>query len=127
MDRRFVCVACRERFAFLARNYQNPCLLLRPIVPEGSLAPCQDALGVSDTIRSPDSPGAKVGSRATPIPLLVHCWELCLFRCVPETPLADPMLSPAHLNDVRIHHFEPATLGGQRWACSFGVRHRAII
>jgi len=37
------------------------------------------------------------------------------------------MLSPTRLNDVRILHFEPATLGGQRCACSFGVRYRAII
>ena len=37
------------------------------------------------------------------------------------------MVSPTRLNDVRILHFEPVTLGGQRRACSFGVRYRAII
>ena len=29
------------------------------------------------------------------------------------------MLSPTRLNDVRILHFEPATLGGQRCACNY--------
>jgi hypothetical protein len=37
------------------------------------------------------------------------------------------MLSLPRLNDVHILHFEPATLGGRRCACSFGVRYRAII
>ena len=47
--------------------------------------------------------------------------------CILESPLANPMLSLPRLNDVRILHLEPATLGGRRCACSFGVRYRAII
>ena len=38
-------------------------------------------------------------------------------------PLANPMLSLLRLNNVRVVHLEP----GPRCACSFGVRHRAII
>jgi len=117
-------VANRKRFAFLACNYQHPCLPLRPRVTQGTtwINPQRSHRWRKNSVSQ--LTWVTFGSRGTPTPqwLCIAGHDVCS-----GTLSGNPMLSPTRLDDVHILHFEPATLGGQRSVSSFGVRYRAII